>query len=253
VPHHGCMSRPLIGITSEMAAAGWGDRVREAVLLPANYVRAVQRAGCIPVLVPSAPRHAAELTAGLDGIVFSDGADVDTRRSGAGAQEQSGEPDLARDAGEFALMGAAIEARLPVLAIGRGMRVLNAVRGGSLTERQRDAAGNGAQGPGSANGPEAAQWSTLDVRISPDSRLGRLLGASLTVPALRTRDGQHQAVDRLGRGLSAVAWADDGAVEAVELAQYPFAIGLQWHPEQGEDLRIFEDFRTAAAAQPATV
>jgi putative glutamine amidotransferase len=253
VPHHGCMSRPLIGITSEMAAAGWGDRVREAVLLPASYVRAVDRAGCVPVLLPYAPRHAAELTAGVDGIVFSDGADVDARRFGTEPQEQSGEPDLARDAGEFALMAAAIEAGLPVLAIGRGMQVLNAVRGGSVIERQRDAAADGTQGPGLANTPEVAQWGALDVRISPDSRLGRLLGASLTVPVARPREGQHRAVDRLGRGLSAVAWADDGTVEAVELTEHPFAIGVQWHPEQGEDLRIFEDLRTAASAEPATV
>lgn len=244
------MSRPLIGITSEMAAAGWGDRVREAVLLPASYAWAVERAGCVPVLVPSAPRHAAELAAGLDGIVFSDGADVDAGRFGTGPQAQSGEPDPARDAGEFALMAAAIEARLPVLAIGRGMRVLNAVRGGSVTERQHGVAENGSQGPDSAN---PGQWGAIDVRISPDSRLGRLLGASLTVPVARPRDGHHQAVDRLGRGLSAVAWAGDGTVEAVELAEHPFAIGVQWHPEQGEDLRIFEDFRTAAAARPAVV
>jgi putative glutamine amidotransferase len=253
VPHHGWMSRPLIGITSEMAAAGWGDRVREAVLLPASYVRAVERSGCVPVLLPYAPRHAAELTAGLAGIVFSDGADVDARRFGQEPQEQSGEPDPARDAGEFALMAAAIEARLPVLAIGRGMQVLNAVRGGSVTERQPNAAENGAQGAGPAKAPEVAPWSTLDVRISPDSRLGRLLGTALTVLVARPREGHRQAVDRLGRGLSAVAWAEDGTVEAVELAEHPFAIGVQWHPEQGEDLRIFEDLRAATEAQPAAV
>jgi putative glutamine amidotransferase len=243
------MSRPLIGITSEMTAAGWGDRVREAVLLPASYAWAVERAGCVPVLLPSAPRYAAELTAGLDGIVFSDGADVDARRFGAEPQEQSGAPDLARDAGEFALMAAVIEAGLPVLAIGRGMQVLNAVRGGSMTERHRDVPENTAQGPGPAKGPGAAQWGVLDVRISPDSRLGRLLGASVTMPVARPRDGRHQAVDRLGRGLSAVAWADDENIEAIELAGHPFAIGLQWHPEQAEDIKIFEEFRTAAGAQ----
>jgi putative glutamine amidotransferase len=253
VPHHGCMSRPLIGITSEMAAAGWGDRVREAVLLPASYVRALERAGCVPVLLPYAPRHAAELTSGLDGIVFSDGANVGPRAFGTEPQEQSGEPDLARDAGEFALMAAAIEARLPVLAIGRGMQVLNAVRGGSVTDRPRDAAQNGAQGAGPANGSGVAQRDTRDVRISPDSRLGRLLGTALTVPVAPPREGHHRALDRLGRGLAAVAWADDGTVEAVELAEHPFAIGVRWHPEQGDDLRIFEDFRTATGAQPATV
>ncbi len=249
------MTRPLIGITSEMAAAGWGDRVREAVLLPASYAWALERAGCVPVLLPSAPQHAADLVAGLDGIVFSDGADVDARRCGTEPHDQAGQPDLARDAGEFALMRAAIEAGRPVLAIGRGMLVLNAVRGGSVIERGRgDGAANGAPVPG------PARWAACDVRISPGSRLGRLLGPSLTVSVANAPDGRHQAVDRLGSGVAAVAWAAGEAagpagpaeaVEAVELAGHPFAIGMRWHPEEGEDMRIFEEFQAAASGQSA--
>jgi putative glutamine amidotransferase len=246
VDHHELMTRPLIGITSEMAAAGWGDRVREAVILPAAYAWALQRAECVPVLLPPAPRGAAGLAARLDAVVFSDGGDVDPRRWGAEPGEQLAAPDPERDAGEFALMRAAIEARLPLLAIGRGMRVLNAVRGGSLT------AGPGANGPGAggpdANGPAAPAG--REIRISPGSRLGRVLGPSLSVaePARPAGSaGGHQAVDRLGRGLAAVAWAEDEAVAAIELTGHPFAIGLQWHPEQDEDLRIFEELRKAAA------
>ena len=129
------MTRPLIGVTSEMAAAGWGDRVREAVLLPASYALALQRAGCVPVLLPPAPYGALGLADRLDAVLFSDGADIDPRRAGAEPVDGAAEPDLARDAGEFGLMRAAIAARLPVLAIGRGMRVLNAVRGGSVADR----------------------------------------------------------------------------------------------------------------------
>jgi putative glutamine amidotransferase len=245
VDHHEVMTRPLIGITSDMAAAGWGDRVREAVILPASYAWALQRAGCVPVLLPPAPYGAGGLVARLDAVVFSDGGDIDPRRwgaegtTGAESQEQV-TADPARDTGEFALMRAAIEARLPLLAIGRGMRVLNAVRGGSLAGRPpQAAAGPGANGSASPAGGE--------IRISPGSRLGRLLGPglSLTQPA-RPADA-HQAVDRLGRGLAAVAWAEDDAVAAIELAGHPFAIGLRWHPEQDEDLRIFEEFRKVAA------
>jgi putative glutamine amidotransferase len=250
VDHHGHMTRPLIGITSEMAAAGWDDRVREAVLLPASYAWAVERAGCVPVMLPPAPHHAADLAAGLDGVVFSDGADIDAQPGGTGPHGQAAEVDPARvdparDAGEFALMRAAIGSGLPVLAIGRGMRVLNAVRGGSVAGPSRDGNGDGAKTAGQG------VWAAREVRISPGSRLGRLLGPSLTVPVAGPPDGRRQGVDRLGSGLTAVAWADDEAVEAVELAGNSFAIGMQWHPEQGEDIRVFEGLRAAAAGRPA--
>jgi putative glutamine amidotransferase len=241
------MTRPLIGITSEMAAAGWGDRVREAVLLPASYARAVERSGCIPVLLPSAPYHAADLASGLDGVVFSDGADIGPGHGGSGQQDEAGQPDPprqldpARDASELALMRAAILAGLPLLAIGRGMRVLNAVRGGSVTDRP------GADG----TAPRPPTWIARDVRISPDSRLGLLLGPSLTAPFADVPDGTQQTVDRLGNGVTAVAWADGESIEAIELAGHPFALGMQWHPEQDEDLRIFEGLRAAAGSRSA--
>jgi putative glutamine amidotransferase len=255
------MTRPLIGITSEMAAAGWGDRVREAVLLPASYALALQRAGCVPVLLPPAPHGAAGLAARLDALLFSDGADIDPRRGGGELVDGAAEPDLVRDAGEFALMRAAIAARLPVLAIGRGMRVLNAVRGGSVTGRPLPA-GDGAARPapdgaarstpdGAARStPDgAAQPAARDLRITPGTRLDRVLGPSFSVAAAAWPSGRHQDVDRLGGGLSAAARTADDAVAAVELTGHPFAIGLVWHAEQGDDLRIFEALRDAAAAR----
>jgi len=238
------MTRPLIGITSEMAAAGWDDRVREAILLPASYAWALQQAGCVPVLLPPAPHGAAGLVARLDGVVFSDGAGAGARRRGVPAREEEPEPDLAREAAELVLMRAAIDAGRPVLAIGRGMHLLNAVRGGSAVEREPGR-------PGRGTDDDPARRNTREVRISPGSRLGRLLGASVTVPAPPEPPGRVRAVDRLGRGLEAVAWADDQAVAAVELAGYPFAIGLQWYPEEGEGTRLFEEFREAASGRAA--
>jgi putative glutamine amidotransferase len=290
------MTRPLIGVTSEMAAAGWGDRVREAVLLPASYALALQQAGSVPVLLPPAPYGATGLTARLDAVLFSDGADIDPRRAGAEPADGAAEPDLVRDAAEFALMRAAIAARLPVLAIGRGMRVLNAVRGGSVADRlpaeadgaarsaasaasaavgspapgqspasgqspgsgEPPASGESPGSPGSAasgglTGPAASAASAgsaaRELRIGPGSRLDRVLGQSLTVAAAAWPSGRHQQVDRLGGGLSAVAWTADDTIAAIELTGHPFAIGLAWHPEQGEDLRIFEALREAAAAR----
>ncbi len=238
------MTRPLIGITSEMAAAGWGDRVREAVLLPASYAWALQRAGCVPVLLAPAPHGAAGLVARLDGVVFSDGAGPAARRHGAAPRDEAPEPDLAREAAELALMYAVIGAGLPVLAIGRGLHLLNAVRGGSVTARERDPGG-----PQAGDGP--ARPPSREVRISPGSRLGRVLGPSVTVSAAPVPASGHPAVGRLGRGLEAVAWADDQAVAAVELAGHPFAIGMQGHPEVDEGTRLFEEFREAASGRAA--
>jgi putative glutamine amidotransferase len=236
------MTRPLIGITSEMAAAGWDDRVREAVLLPASYAWALQRAGCVPVLLPPAPHAAASLAARLDGVLFSGGVGTGARRHGAPPRDEAPEPDLAREAGELALMRAAIDTGLPVLAIGRGMHLLNAARGGSVTEGGSGPAGHGSNGA-------VPLTASRDVRISPGSRLGRLLGPSVTVPAEPEPAGHQPVLDRLGRGVEAVAWADDEAVAAVELAGHPFAIGLQWHPEDGDSTRLFEEFRDAATSR----
>jgi putative glutamine amidotransferase len=219
VHHHGLMTRPLIGITSEMAAAGWDGRVREAVLLPASYALALERSGCAPVLLPSASYLHPGLASALGGLVFS---------------------DRARGAADVALMRSAIRAGLPLLAIGRAMLALNAARGGSLTRPDDD---------GPAPGP--VTWTDRNVRLSPDSRLGRLLGPSLTAPFESVPSGRDEAVDRLGTGVSAVAWADAESIEAIELAGHPFALGMRWHPERGEDLRVFEGLRAAADSRSA--
>jgi putative glutamine amidotransferase len=219
VHHHELMTRPLIGITSEMTAAGWDNRVREAVLLPASYAEAVERSGCAPVLLPSASYLPPGLAAALGGLVFSDGT---------------------RDAGEVALMRSAIRAGLPLLAIGSAMLALNAATGGSLTSTGDD-----------DTEPGPVTWTDREVRLSPDSRLGRLLGTSLTAPFASAPSGPGEAVDRLGSDVTAVAWADGDSIEAIELAGHPFALGVRWHPERGEDMRVFEGLRAAAGGRSA--
>jgi gamma-glutamyl-gamma-aminobutyrate hydrolase PuuD len=236
------MTRPLIGITSEMTAARWGDWLREAVLLPADYAWSLQRAGCVPVLLPPMAHDAAGLAARLDAVVFADGGDIADRRGGAGpagpAPGAAPEPDQARDSSEFALMRATIGAGIPVLAVGRGMWVLNAVRGGSVAEGGQAAAPTGPQVPRA-------------VRISPDSRLGRLLGPAVTVPAAEVPGGGHRALDRIGTGLTAVAWTDDQAVAAIELTGPSFAIGMRWHPGDDDEMRIFTELAAAASNHAA--
>jgi putative glutamine amidotransferase len=292
------MTRPLIGITTDIGAAAWGDRIREVALSPAVYSRAIERAGGAPVLLPPVLAGAASrLVAGLDGLMFCGGADIGARWYGLGADGPAGLADNARDSFEIALLRAAVEAEVPFLAISRGMQVLNVALGGTLTSplassgaasavaegvqsadqkaepagqwvgpagRKARAAGPeaGVAGPeagaaGQGAGPAGQEmrlsagegWlAGCAVRISPDSRLGRVLGATAAVPARR-----HQALDRLGRGLIAVAWASDESVAAVEVAGHPFGIGVRWHPEEDDDIRIFTELRVAAegSRQPA--
>lgn len=231
------MTRPLIGITAEIRAAGWGESVREAALSPASYAFAIAQAGCIPVLLaPVLPGAGSRLAASLDGVVFSGGTDIEARRYGAEPHQQADPPDRGRDAFELELMRAVIAARLPFLAISRGMQVLNVARGGTLIQHLPEAVGH------DRHAPDPVKMSEHEVRIDPQCRLGQLLGSRVQVPT-----NHHQAVQRIGSGLTAAAWADDDVAEAVVLAGHPFGVGVQWHPEEGDDLRIFEALSAAAA------
>jgi len=232
------MARALIGITSQMVAARWGDQVREAVLSPQTYSRAVERAGAVPVLIPPIPPGGIpRLIERLDGVLFTGGEDVDPALYGAARHERTDEPDARRDRFELALARAVIEAGLPFLGICRGLHVLNVARGGTLVQHLPDAVGH------HGHASDRARMSLHDVRIEPASKLGRLLGGKISVPG-----SHHQAVARLGDGLEAAAWADDQIVEAAEFRGNRFGIGVQWRPEEADDLRIFEAFAEAAEA-----
>jgi putative glutamine amidotransferase len=233
------MARSLIGITGQLDAAHWGDWVREAVLSPVTYTRAVERAGGTPVVLPPVPADSvARLIQGLDGLVLTGGTDVNPALYDAVPGENTDPPDRRRDRFEMSLVRAAIEAQLPVLAIGRGLHVLNVARGGSLIQYLPEAVGH------NGHAADLVKMTPHDIKLSENSQLGKLLGGQARVPALH-----HQAVQRAGTGLTAVAWAEDEVIEAVELQGHKFAIGVQWHPEEGGDLRVFEAL--VAATGPA--
>jgi gamma-glutamyl-gamma-aminobutyrate hydrolase PuuD len=235
------MARPLIGITGQLEAAHWGDWVREAVLSPLTYTRAVERAGGTPVILPPVPPESvAALIAGLDGLVLTGGTDVSPALYEAEPHEQTDVPDRRRDRFELALVRAAIEADLPVLAIGRGLHVLNVAQGGTLIQYLPEAVGHGGHAAGTA------KMRRHTVTLNADSALGKLLGTQSSVPSLH-----HQAVQQTGTGLATVAWADDQVIEALELEGRRFVVGIQWHPEEGDDLRVLEAL--VAAATPAEV
>jgi putative glutamine amidotransferase len=221
---------PLIGITANLEPARWGDWVREAALLPVAYQRAIERARAVPVLVPPSVRGTVPiLIERLDALIFSGGSDVDPSLYGEEPHDETGAPQPQRDRFEFALMRAAIDADLPFLAIGRGMQALNVVREGSLIQHLPDVVG------GHAHLPAPGRLGRHSVQISVTSVLGKTLGDYAEVAS-----GHHQAVRRLGKGLSTVAWADDQVIEAIELQGHRFGIGVQWHPEESDDPRLIE-------------
>jgi len=232
VGEEGVMGRPVIGITSELEAARWGDWIREAVVSPVSYTRAVEKAGGAPVVVPPVPPDSVRaLVAGLDGLVFTGGGDLNTELYEQQRLDETDPPDHRRDRFELALMRAVLEAGLPFLAIGRGLHVLTVARGGTLTQHLP------------AHRPSRARYLPHDVRLSPNSLLGRLLGTTIKVPA-----GHHQAPNRLGEGLVVAGWSpDDDVTEAVEVTGHKFGVGVHWHPEEGDDPRLMAAFVAAAA------
>lgn len=222
-------SRPRIGITTYLEQARWGAWDQPAVLLPHLYVAAVHRAGGIPMLLPPLPDGASQALRGVDGLLVAGGADVDATLYQAVPHQGSDQPRPDRDAWELALLAVALERGVPVLGICRGAQVLNVAVGGSLHQHLPDVVGH------DRHRPAPAQHGRVQVTVEPGSTLARVLGREVDVPCYH-----HQSIDRLGDGLRPTAWADDGTVEAVELAGQDFALGVQWHPELDvEDVRLF--------------
>ena len=231
--------RPVIGISTYREQASWGTWDVPAVLLPASYVDAVATAGGEPVLLPTGATGPDVLRT-LDGLVLAGGADVAPARYGQAPAPRTTVVRPDRDASETRLLEAALEGGVPVLAICRGMQLLNVVLGGDLVQHLPDEPGADEHDPG------PGRFARRAVRISPGSRLADVLG-----PEALGDCHHHQALRHLGRGLTAVGWADDGTVEAVELEGPAFCLGVQWHPEAGEDGRVFAALVEAARGRAA--
>jgi putative glutamine amidotransferase len=231
-------ARPVIGITASQHAARYGPWREELTLVPADYVRAVAAAGAIPIVLPAQSDAVSVLLDHVNGVLLTGGADVDPARYGAEVDPNTGAPDPNRDAFEMELVDAATAARLPVLAICRGIQVLNVARGGSLHQHLPDVVANEthAETPG--------VYGRHHVRIDPTSRLYSLMRS----PESDVPTHHHQAVDRIGAGLVAAAWADDGTVEALEDPDADFLLAVQWHPEVGDDHSLFAALVGAASA-----
>jgi gamma-glutamyl-gamma-aminobutyrate hydrolase PuuD len=221
-------AKPLVGVTTYLVPAQWGAWSMDAALVPADYVRGVVRAGGAPLLVP--PGADVESTlAVVDGLVFSGGSDLDPELYGAEAHAETAGVVRERDDFELSLMRAALERDVPVLAICRGSQVLNVALGGDLEQHVPDRVGTNVHKE--VNGV----FSEHDVEVVGGTRLGSLLGEHHDV-----KSHHHQGFGEVGDGLVVAARAPDGTVEALEDPSRPFALGVLWHPEAGDDLALFE-------------
>jgi putative glutamine amidotransferase len=221
--------RPLIGITSYDEPVAWGAWNVDAVLVPTAYVRAVEQAGGRALVIPPTDGSNGETLAVLDGLVFSGGGDIDPDTYGAEAHDETRGVNAKRDEAELALLRDALERDMPVLAVCRGSQVLNVALGGDLVQHLPELVGHDRHlhTPG--------EFADHDVRVEGTTRIGAILGDRAPV-----KSHHHQAFGRLGRNLREAAWAEDGTVEAIEDPTRRFAVGVLWHPEEGEDFALFE-------------
>ena len=230
------MAKPLIGITTYVTPAKWSYWELEAALIPVDYVRAVERAGGRPLLVPPSEDGVEETLEALDGLLFSGGSDLDPGLYDQEPHDETFGIHEARDRAELALLEAALERDMPVLAICRGSQVLNVARGGDLVQHLPDVVGD------EKHKHTPGTYADHDVTLEEGTRLGSLLGDRAPV-----KSHHHQGIGRIGTGLRVAAHAEDGTVEAVEDPDRRFAVGVLWHPEAGEDARLFEELVREAA------
>lgn len=224
--------RPVIGISSHTGPAKWARFELDVTLMAQLIVDRVAATGCTPVLLPPLP--GIENAIGrLDGLLVPGGGDLNPTFYGAAPHPKSFVIGPERDAAELALVTAAVAQGVPFLGLCRGLQVLNVARGGTLHQFLPELVGHGGHGPDAA--PQR-------VRLDAGSQLAKVVGSDSIDVDCR----HHQAIDEIGAGVTPTAWTDDGVIEAAEVPDHPFAVGVQWHAEDAEDDHLFEALAEAA-------
>jgi putative glutamine amidotransferase len=245
-------ARPLIGVTTsevrvpdDVAPHRESDPRQTEMALGMKYMKAIERAGGIPVVMPPLDLDEVDsLLDRLDALCLSGGPDMDPGTYGGRYHPKLGPTEPELDQFELALTRGACERGMPILAICRGQQLLNVARGGNLYQHVPEEPG----GDIAHRLPGKGQHGAHEVTIEPGSLLSRALGG---VTEAHVNSYHHQAVHSLGRGVKPVAWAPDGLVEGIEVPDCGFAVGVQWHAEaiieQPEQLALFQEFVAAAS------
>jgi putative glutamine amidotransferase len=224
--------RPVVGICSAIERASWGAWEVVCNLSPRSYSLSLQRAGAIALLLPpddalaEAPDELLDL---LDGLLLAGGSDVDAGSYGARPHPETANTWPERDRFELALTHRALERDLPLLGVCRGMQMLNVAAGGTLDQHLPERVGH----EGHRHTPGV--FSDHEVRLEAASLAARVVGDTRTA----VKSHHHQGVDELGEGVRPTGWAEDEElVEAIELPERRFAVGVLWHPEEDEASRV---------------
>ncbi|MCC6168199.1 MAG: gamma-glutamyl-gamma-aminobutyrate hydrolase family protein [Caldilineaceae bacterium] len=241
--------RPLIGVPTgrEKSQRFFGLPL---YIMNQTYVRTLENLGALPVMIPLQMSEATlrGIFERLDGLLLPGGEDLDPSHYGAERHPQLGATDKERDRTELLLTEWALEAGMPLLGVCRGVQVMNVVCGGTLYQdlhSQRPDLQKHDYFP-----PTYERFRIVHrIDIEPDSALARALGAVHEVNSMH-----HQGIAELGVGLRAVARAEDSLVEALEMPHLPFAVGVQWHPEElartdDHSTSLFYEFVRAAAEE----
>jgi putative glutamine amidotransferase len=235
--------RPRIGVCAALERARWTVWDREALLLSRAYIDAVQDAGAVALMIPPdewVEQHPADVLNGLDALMLAGGADIDPGTYGERRHRCTTNTRPERDRAEIALALEALERNIPVLGICRGMQLLNVALGGTLVQHLPDDVGHNdhRRALGSFDN------SDHDVRLEAGSLAAEACGELRH----KTKSHHHQAVDTLGEGVVASGWSVlDDLVEAIELPDARWVLGVQWHPEVDPRSRVVKAFAGEAA------
>ena len=245
------MHVPRIGICTALEQARWGVWDQPAMLLPRNYIDAIQRAGGVALMLPPDPRVTADPDLALDlidGLLLAGGADVDPSSYGEQRAPQTVHTVPERDDFELALARRAIERDIPFLGICRGMQVMNVAYGGTLLQDLPTPVGHSdhCRVPGNFDSADHP------VHLAAGSQAAKAAGGEHT----GSLSHHHQGIGRLGEDLVVTGWSDlDELPEAIEVPDKRFALGVQWHPEADATSQVIatlvEEAREYALARAA--
>jgi putative glutamine amidotransferase len=228
-------ARPNIGVTAATERVSYGVwREVPAIISPARYVEAVQRAGGRPILLPPDPEDAEDPNGILDllaALIVTGGAgDLNPVLYDEEPHPQTGPVQEGRDAYELALVRGALTREMPILGICRGMQILNVAYDGSIEQHLPDVLGH------EVHRHTPGTFADHEVRLDPGSLAARAAGSESTP----VKSHHHQGIKEVGRGLKVTGWAEDDAVEALEDPSCRFVLGVLWHPEEDENSQLIK-------------